>query len=101
MISTKRLCGHTSRWRASYSGMFEIVHRLYGISVMEKPGVPVWDPQVKYYEIYDESRPHGNELVGRFLCGLVSAREQTRRRLDGYSDHRRGARRPAGAARRA
>lgn len=23
-------------------GMFEIVHRLYGISVVEKPGVPVW-----------------------------------------------------------
>ncbi len=26
----------------------------------------VWDPQVKYYEIYDESRPSGNELVGAF-----------------------------------
>src|ERR1700722_17509747 len=47
-------------------GMFEIVHRLYGISLVEKPGVPVWDPQVKYYEIYDASRPRGNELVGAF-----------------------------------
>jgi len=49
-------------------GMFEIVHRLYGISVVEKPGVPVWDPQGKYYEIYDDSRPHGNELVGAFYA---------------------------------
>jgi oligopeptidase A len=49
-------------------GMFEIVHRLYGISLVENPGVPVWDPQVKYYEIYDASRPRGNELVGAFYA---------------------------------
>jgi oligopeptidase A len=49
-------------------GMFEIVHRLYGISVLEKPGVPAWDPHVKYYEIYDASRPRGYELVGAFYA---------------------------------
>jgi oligopeptidase A len=49
-------------------GMFEIVRRLYGISVSEKKDVPVWDPHVKYYEIYDESRPRGNELVGAFYA---------------------------------
>jgi oligopeptidase A len=49
-------------------GMFEIVHRLYGISVAEKPGVAVWDPHVKYYEIYDDSRPRGNELLGAFYA---------------------------------
>jgi oligopeptidase A len=48
-------------------GMFEIVHRLYGISVVEKPGVPGWDPHVKYYEIYDQSRPRGSELLGAFM----------------------------------
>lgn len=47
-------------------GMFEIVHRLYGISVREKKSAPVWDSQVKYYEIWDESRPRGNELAGAF-----------------------------------
>lgn len=47
-------------------GMFEVVHRLYGISVREKKGVPTWDRQVKYYEIYDETRPDGGELVGAF-----------------------------------
>jgi oligopeptidase A len=49
-------------------GMFEIVHRLYGVSVVEKPGAPVWDPQVKYYEIHDEGRPGGEGLVGAFYA---------------------------------
>jgi oligopeptidase A len=49
-------------------GMFEIVHRLYGIQVIEKPGVPVWDPEVKYYEIHDESRPSANKMIGAFYA---------------------------------
>jgi oligopeptidase A len=49
-------------------GMFEVVHRLYGISVVEKVDVPVWDPQVKYYEIYDRNRASGNHLVGAFYA---------------------------------
>ena len=45
------------------SGMFQIVGRLYGIRVVEKPDVPVWDPQVKYYEIHDDSG-----LLGAFYA---------------------------------
>ena len=50
------------------TGMFEIVERLYGIRVVEKPGVPVWDPSVKYYQIHDESRPSNHTLIGAFYA---------------------------------
>lgn len=36
------------------AGMFDIVGRLYGIRVVERQGVPVWDPSVRYYEIHDD-----------------------------------------------
>jgi oligopeptidase A len=44
-------------------GMFDIVGRLYGIRVIEKSGVPVWDPAAKYYEIQDDSG-----LLGAFYA---------------------------------
>jgi oligopeptidase A len=34
-------------------GMFSIVKELYGIQVVEESGVPVWDPQTKFYSILD------------------------------------------------
>jgi len=46
------------------SGMFQIVERLYGIQVQEKSGVPVWHPDVKYYQIQDET--------GQFLGGFYA-----------------------------
>lgn len=36
-------------------GMFELFGRLLGIRVKEAPGVPVWDPHVKCFDIEDES----------------------------------------------
>ena len=36
------------------AGLFDLVHRLYGIHVSPEPDVPVWDPQVRYYNIHDE-----------------------------------------------
>lgn len=44
-------------------GMFAIVGKLYGIEVVERTGVPVWDPAVKYYEIRDASG-----MVGAFYA---------------------------------
>jgi Zn-dependent oligopeptidase len=76
------------------AGLFDLVNRLYGIRVSEEPGVPVWDAQVRYYNIHDERR----RVPGRLLHRLVSAREQARRRMDGCPDHRRSRRRRVPAA---
>jgi oligopeptidase A len=46
------------------AGLFDLVNRLYGIRVSEEPGVPVWDPQVRYYNIHDED--------GAFLGGFYT-----------------------------
>ncbi len=45
-------------------GMFETVRRLYGIGVSERQGVPVWHPDVKYYEIRDQDA----SLLGAFYA---------------------------------
>ncbi len=49
-------------------GMFEIVRRLYGIRVVEKDGVPAWDAQVRFYEIYDGHDPAGSRMIGAFYA---------------------------------
>ena len=46
------------------SGMFELVQRLYGLRVVEGPPVPVWHPDVKYYELRDED----STLLGSFYA---------------------------------
>jgi oligopeptidase A len=46
------------------AGMFEIVRRLYGVQVEEESGVPVWDPQTKYYVMRDES----GRMLGAFYA---------------------------------
>ena len=46
------------------AGLFELVHRLYGIRVEEETGVPVWDPAVHYYNVRDED--------GVFLGGFYA-----------------------------
>jgi oligopeptidase A len=46
------------------AGLFDLVSRLYGIRVSEEPGVPVWDPQVRYYNVHDGD--------GAFLGGFYA-----------------------------
>jgi oligopeptidase A len=47
------------------AGMFEITGRLFGIRIEEQAGAPLWDPQVKYYCIYDE---RDGALLGSFYA---------------------------------
>ncbi len=44
------------------AGMFDIFGRILGIQVIEEPGVPAWDPAVKYCRVQDASS--GNLLGG-------------------------------------
>jgi oligopeptidase A len=46
------------------SGMFDIVERLFGIKVVHKPAAHVWHPEVRYYEIRDDS----GALLGAFYA---------------------------------
>jgi oligopeptidase A len=45
-------------------GMFAIVERLYGIKVKRQTGVPVWHPDVRYYEVHDRD----GVLMGAFYA---------------------------------
>lgn len=46
------------------SGLFALIRRLYGISVRERPGVGVWHPSVRFYDLLDQDE---NVVAGFFL----------------------------------
>ena len=49
-------------------GMFEIVRLLFGISIVERRGVDVWDPEVRFFDIRGET----GELRGGFYLDLYA-----------------------------
>jgi len=49
-------------------GMFEIVHRLYGINIKQIDGVDVWEQSVQFFRITDEI----GEVRGEFYTDLYS-----------------------------
>jgi oligopeptidase A len=64
-------------------GLFELVHRLYGIRVEEESGVPAWDAAVHYYNVRDEEGmflggfyadwyPRENKRGGAWMDGLIT-----------------------------
>jgi oligopeptidase A len=65
------------------AGLFDLVNRLYGIHVEEEAGVPVWDPQVRYYNMRDENGvflggfyadwyPRENKRGGAWMDSLIT-----------------------------
>lgn len=49
-------------------GMFEVVHRLYGLKIIEKENIETWHQNVRFFEIYDEA----NNLRGKFYLDLFA-----------------------------
>jgi oligopeptidase A len=45
-------------------GMFELVERIFGITVNQRDGEPVWNDDVRYFSVSDTS---GDEIAGFFL----------------------------------
>jgi oligopeptidase A len=65
------------------AGLFDLVNRLYGIHVEEEAGVPVWDSQVRYYNMRDENGvflggfyadwfPRENKRGGAWMDSLIT-----------------------------
>ena len=50
------------------AGMFEIVRRLYGITIRGREDVETWHPDVRFFEIVDDR----GELRGRFYLDLFA-----------------------------
>lgn len=51
------------------AGMFALVARLYGITITEKKGISTWNPEVRFFEIFDQV---GGRLVGQFYVDLYA-----------------------------
>ncbi len=50
------------------SGLFETVHRLFGIQVKERYGIETWHDDVRFFDIFDEN----NQLRGSFYLDLYA-----------------------------
>jgi oligopeptidase A len=50
------------------AGMFEVVRRLYGLTIRQVTDAPVWHPDVRFYEIKDEA----GDIRGRFYVDLYA-----------------------------
>lgn len=54
--------------RKVVAGLFEVVHRVFGLRVRERLGIETWHPDVRFYDIYDEEE----ELRGSFYLDLYA-----------------------------
>jgi len=50
------------------SGLFEVVHRLFGLTINEKSNIDTWHKDVKFFEVFDRE----NNLRGSFYLDLYA-----------------------------
>ncbi|NQZ20741.1 MAG: oligopeptidase A [Colwellia sp.] len=50
------------------SGLFEVVHRLFGLTINEKSNIDTWHKDVKFFEVFDRD----NNLRGSFYLDLYA-----------------------------
>jgi oligopeptidase A len=68
------------------AGMFAVAKRLYGITIKEKNGMPIWHPDVRFFEIYDAQKT----LLGQFYTDLYCrASKNSGAWMDGCRSRRR------------
>ena len=54
------------------TGMFEVVKRLYGLTIQEVGGIDCWHKDVRFFDIYDED----NILRGQFYLDLYARKNK-------------------------
>lgn len=50
------------------SGLFEVVHRLFGLTIKEKADIDTWHKDVKFFEVFDKNQ----QLRGSFYLDLYA-----------------------------
>jgi oligopeptidase A len=77
------------------AGMFEIFRRIFGIRVVEQSGVPAWDPQTRFYSVYDDRDgswlgsfyadfyPRETKRPGAWMDAFITGRPEP----DGFKPH--------------
>jgi oligopeptidase A len=56
------------------AGLFEVAEKLYGVSICERAGVPLWHPDVRYYEVRS---PAGEALASFYLDAYARAHKRS------------------------
>jgi oligopeptidase A len=50
------------------SGLFEVVHRLFGLTIQEKSDIDTWHKDVKFFDVFDQNK----QLRGSFYLDLYA-----------------------------
>jgi oligopeptidase A len=56
------------------AGLFEVAEKLYGVTISERSGVPLWHPDVRYYEVRSGS---GAPLASFYLDAYARAHKRS------------------------